>query len=138
MIGRLLAIGLLALSLAGCATLEAAKQAFAVAAGFAVTQNELDGARATYDGTALPALKAYAVLPRCAPGTVISITNRCHDRVLLKRLRNADRAVETAFSATQGQIDAGNTKGAAAAWQTLQTAIAAAKQIIADNNLSIL
>lgn len=138
MIGRIIAAGLLALSLAGCATLERIKQAVEVAASFTVTQNELDGARAAYDGSALPALKAYAVLPRCATGTTISITNRCHDRVLLKRLRNADRAVASALDKTQAQIDAGNTAGAAAAWQALQTAIAAAKQIIADNNLSIL
>lgn len=136
---RRIVLGLaLALSLSGCATIERLKQAVEIAAAFTVTQNEIDGAQAAYDGAALASLKAYAVLPRCAPGVTISLTNRCHDRILLRRLRNADKAVEGAFAKVQAQLVAGNATGAAAAWQSLQTAIAAAKQIIADNHLGIL
>jgi hypothetical protein len=72
-----------------------------VAASFTVTQNEFDGPPAPYDGTALATLKAYAVLPRCPAGTTVSLTNRCHDRTLLKQLRTADRAVSD-----ESQIDA--------------------------------
>lgn len=128
---RMLAIGLLAFSLGACSTLQAIQ-------GFAVTQNQLDGARNSYDGTALATLKSYGGLPRCAKGTAFSLTNRCHDAALLKKMRNADKTVAAAFEATQDQITSGNNSGAVAAYQTLQTAIGAIKQIISDNGLALL
>lgn len=134
---RILLALTLAVSLAGCATLSTVQQAFDVAANFTVSQNGLDATRASYDATALVALKAYAVMPRCAPGTTISTANRCHDKALLRRMRDADRQAAKAFAATQAQIDSGNATGAAAAWQALQTAIAAVKQIISDNGISL-
>jgi hypothetical protein len=120
---------LLALALAGCSTLQAVN-------GYAVTQGQLDGTQNAYDGTALATLKGYAGLPRCAPGTAFSLTNRCHDKALLKKMRNADAAVSAALNATQDQITSGNNSGAVAAYNTLQTTIAAIKQIISDNSLS--
>lgn len=105
------------------------------AANFAVTQNELDGTRNTYDGTFLASLKSYAIMPRCPKGTSFSISNRCHDRAILKKMRNADAVVDTAFNSTQDQITSGNNAGAVAAYNTLKTAITAAKQILTDNNL---
>lgn len=141
---KLLAGVMIALALAvvvplgGCATFQNIKDGISAAANFKVTQNQLDGARNTYDGTVLATLKNYALLPRCAPGTGFSITNRCHDKALLKRIRNADAAVAAAFDATQDQITSGNDSGAVAAYQTLQTAIDAIKQIIAANNLTLL
>lgn len=125
---------LMAISLAGCA----GPNPFTVisaASGYTITQNELDGARNSYDGTFLATLKSYAVLPRCLKGTGFSLTNRCHDRTLLKKMRNADSAVATAFNSTQDQLTSGNNSGALAAYMTLQTAIAAAKKILTDNNL---
>jgi hypothetical protein len=120
---------LLALSLGACSTISAVQ-------GFSITQGQLDAAQNTYDGTALSTLKSYAGLPRCAPGTGFSLTNRCHDAALLKKMRNADVAVSTAFNATQDQITSGNNSGAVAAYKTLQTAIAAVEKIISDNSLT--
>lgn len=128
---RILLIISLALSLGACSTLQAIQ-------GYAVTQGMLDGAQNSYDGTALATLKSYASLPRCAPGTAFSLTNRCHDKALLKKMRNADAAVSVAFSQTQDQITSGNSSGAVAAYKTLQTAIGAIKQIISDNSLTLL
>lgn len=118
-----------AVTLGGC-------QSFQAIQGYTITQGQLDGAENTYDGTALATLKTYASLPRCAAGTAFSINNRCHDAALLKKMRNADAAVADAFNATQDQITSGNNSGAVAAWKTLQTAIAAIKQIISDNGLT--
>lgn len=128
---RLLPVLLLAVALVGCTTIKAVQ-------GFAITQGQLDGTQNTYDGTALATLKTYATLPACVNGTAISINNRCHDKVLLKKMRDADKAVANAFSATQDQITAGNNSGAVAAWNTLQTAIGTIKQIISDNNLNLI
>lgn len=128
----------LAVTIGGCAQLQSIKDGISAAANFKVTQNELDGTRNTYDGTVLATLKSYALLPRCAPGTAFSISNRCHDKALLKQMRGADKAVAAAFEATQDQITSGNDSGAVAAYKTLQTAIDAIKGIIAANNLSVL
>jgi hypothetical protein len=128
---RLIAIALLAASLGGC---QAAK-VISAASGFSVTQQQLDSAENFYDGTALVTLSTYANWPRCASGTKISVTNRCHDPAILKKLRNADNAVETAFIRVQNQITSGNSSGAVAAWDALQTALGAMNTIIAQNSL---
>jgi hypothetical protein len=129
-------IGLL-LPLGGCVT-TGAGQVLSAAAGFTVTQNELDGARSTYDGAVLVPLKHYAVLPRCPRGQSISAAAPCHDKALLKKMRGADSAVERAFNSTQAQITSGSNSGALAAWNTLQTAIEAAKSLIATSGASAL
>lgn len=126
-----------ALSLAGCAAFDNIKSVFTAAANFNVTQAQLDTVRDLYDGGALAALKSYAGFPTCATGTAFSLTNRCHDKVLLKKMRNADKAVAAAFDATQDQITSGNSSGAVAAYKTLQIAIGAIKQILSDNNIPI-
>jgi uncharacterized protein YceK len=126
---KFLILAALAIGLSGCTTISAVQ-------GYAITQGQVDAARNTYDGTALATLKSYAGLPRCARGTAFSLTNRCHDAALLKKMRNADAAVSVAFNSTQDQITSGNSSGAVAAYKTLQTAIAAVKQIISDNNLT--
>ncbi len=118
--------------LAGCF------ETFKAVEGFTITQGQLDGARNTYDGTALSSLAAYSRLPLCAKGTAFSINNRCHDKALLKRMRNADTDVAAAFAKVQGRIASGDNSGAVAAWNALQDTVAVIKQIIADNNLTAL
>ena len=130
----ILAVTLLTLTLPLGACFETIK----AVQGFAITQGMIDGARNSYDGTALAALASFSRLPTCPKGTAFSINNRCHDKALLKRMRNADQNVADAFNATQDEISAGNDSGAVAAWNTLQTAVAAIKKIIADNNLTVI
>lgn len=98
--------------------------------GYAVTQNQIDAARSTYDGSVLVPLAKYASFPRCARGTSIGLTNLCHDGPLLKRLRDADRVVAKAFDETQDMVTSGNNQGAVAAYGTLKAAIAAAQALI--------
>lgn len=125
---RLALILVLALPIAGCAGLTKTLDAIQ---GYAISQNQVDGARSTYDGTVLVPLARYASFPRCTPGTTISITNLCHDKVMLKKLRNADKAVAQAFVETQDMITSGNNSGAVAAYKTLQAAISAAQGLVA-------
>ena len=126
------------LASAGCQSMQNLEQAFSAASNFTVTQNELDAARNTYDGTALATLHSYAALPRCPKGTAISLHNTCHDRALLKTMRSADNDVTNAFNATQDQITSGNNAGAVAAYKTLGNTITAIKKIMSDNNLSLI
>lgn len=121
-----------AISLGGCQT----GAVISAIQGYSITQGQLDAARNSYDGTALATLQSYASFPLCAKGTSFSLTNRCHDAALLRKLRNADAAVAAAFDATQDQITSGNSSGAVAAYKTLQTAITAIKQIISSNSLT--
>lgn len=135
MMRKVSAIVVAGLMLGGCAQLRDFQSIFSAAEGYSITQGMLDSAQNTYDGTALATLKSYAKLPACAPSTSFTFTNRCHDKAILKKLRNADAAVAQAFVSTQDQVTSGNSSGAAAAYKTLQTAITAAKKVISDNNL---
>lgn len=139
LLAAMLFVATLAPLLGGCATTGGTiGPVVSAAARFTVTQNELDGARSTYDGAVLVPLKHYAVLPRCRRGQSISIAAPCHNKVMLKKIRNADAAVEQAFDRTQDQITSGSNSGMLAAWNTLQNAIAAAKILIATSGASAL
>lgn len=123
------------LAAGGCANVPNPFAVISAASGYTLTQNQLDATRNSYDGTFLASLKAYSAMPRCSPGTSFSLNNRCHDKTLLKKMRNADAAVDVAFDSTQDQITSGTSNGAVAAYTTLQTAVTAAKKILTDNNL---
>jgi hypothetical protein len=125
------AVMLMAVSLAGCAVYDNIKTGLSAAAGFTVTQNQVDAARSTYDGTVLVPLAKYASFPRCAPGKPISLTNLCHDSALLKQIRDGDKVAGAAFDKVQDMITSGNNSGATAAWTSLQTAMDSVKALIA-------
>lgn len=132
---RILAIGLLALTLAGCASFN---EKIAAISGFTVTQSQLDAAESTYDGTSLAALHRYAMLPRCAAGTKFTISAPCHDAALLKSWRAVDKTVATNFTNTQGMITSGNNTGAVAAWNLLKQALDTASSIAAQSGVTTL
>src|SRR5262249_12095998 len=118
----------LALTVSGCAGLQ---QTWQVIQGYAITQGQLDAARSTYTGTVLVPLHKYASFPRCGGGVTFTLALPCHDAVMLKKLRNADKVVAKAFDDTQDLITSGNSSGAVAAWQSLQTAISTARGLVA-------
>lgn len=117
---RLLAIGLLSLSLAGCAT-------SSVKLNTTVSLNTLLGAESAY-GIALSAERAYKRLPLCQTGTVATALNPCAQRSIVVKLQAADRQAISAINAanafikTYPTVDASNVISAAeSAVGTLQT-----------------
>lgn len=135
---KLLAIALVAFSLAGCATVDKIKQAVSGAAGFTVTQQQLDGAVATYDGTSLVAMDKYAALVRCPAGKNFTVALPCHDPKTLKDWRAADKSVAKAFNDTQDMITSGNNTGALAAWNVLQSALTVVSGFVTKSGASAL
>jgi len=130
----------LAFSLAGCATgsLTKIQDTIAAVANFTVTQGQVDTARASYDGAVLASLRRYALLPRCKRGQTISISVPCHDRLMLVKLRNADKIVAAGFKDTQLKINIGDNSGAVLAYDTLMIAIDTAKALIAKSGVEVL
>lgn len=110
--------------------------ALSAVTSFTISQRTVDAARASYDGAVLVPLTKYAAWPRCRTGQTIALTAPCHDRVLLKKLRNADMVVAQGFANTQAAIDRGDNVGISAAWGALQDAITAAKQLAAITGAS--
>jgi len=131
---------LLILTLGGCATQFGTRitDTISAVANFTVTQGQVDTARASYDGAVLAPLRRYALLPRCKTGQTISINNPCHDRKLLKQLRETDKLVEKRFVETQAGIDTGDNKGAVAAYDLLIGTIDIAKSLINKTGVSVL
>lgn len=129
---RILLALTLTLALGGCAGLT---NTISAINGFAVTQQQVDASRSTYDGSVLVPLAKYASFPRCAAGTSIGLTNLCHDRAMLVKLRNADKVVAKAFDDTQDMVTSGNNTGAVAAYTTLKTAIGAAQALITQSGV---
>jgi len=129
---RILAIGLLALSLGGCASFN---EKIAAISGFAVTQSQLDIAQNSYDGTSLVALHRYAMLPRCAAGQKFTVPAPCHNAALLKSWRAVDITIATNFDKTQQAITSGNNTGAVAAWNLLNQALTTAASIAEQSGI---
>lgn len=113
----ILVFGLL---LAGCAG------QLATITNFSVTQDQVDAARAGYDGAFLAPLRRYALLPRCNPGQDF-IHNGCHDAASLARLRGIDRQIASDFKDVQALMRSGNAPALQAAWTVLTNHIADAK-----------
>ena len=84
-----LAAVVLALSVAGCATVPNP-----------IKQNEVYGGVAAY-GVAQTAIIAYGHLPYCAKGTTTSATNYCQDPAVEVKLAAANAAVSTARKALE-------------------------------------
>lgn len=135
---KLFIILALSLNVASCTTFRQIETAFSAAQKFEVTQGQVDSARNTYDGFVLGPLHKYAVLPRCKTGQVLTMNNPCHDRKLLKQIREVDTQVEIAFANTQRRITSGDTNGAVAAYNILMDAIAVAKALINQTGISVL
>lgn len=136
---KLIIIGL-ALALSGCSTQfgERISKAVAVVQSFAVTQNQIDAARNSYDGFVLAPLAKYASLPRCKFNQKLTLNNPCHDRKLLKQIREVDKQVAIAFNDTQDRVTSGDNEGAMAAYKTLTSIIEIAKTLINQTGVSVL
>lgn len=133
---RFLIIAITALSLAGCATKFG--EVISAAQNFTVTQGQVDTARNSYNGFVLAPLYKYAKLPRCLTGQKFTLNVPCHDRSLLKQIRQVDKTVEKAFNDTQEAIDNGNNTGAVAAYTTLTNTIDIAKALINQTGISLI
>jgi len=143
---KLIAI-VLALALTGCVgefgtritdSISTVKDTVAAVAKFTITQGQLDTARTSYNGTVLASLRRYALLPRCKTGQSLTINNPCHDRLMLVKIRNADKVVGQGFKDTQARLDAGDDSGAVLAYDTLKIAIDTAKALIAKSGVEVL
>lgn len=130
----------LAVLVTGCATQfgERISTVFSVAQKFEITQGQIDAARSTYDGTVLAPLYKYASLPRCRTGQKLTLNNPCHDRRLLKQIREVDKSIARAFADTQDRLTSGDNKGAVAAYDSLMSAIDVAKALINQTGVSVL
>lgn len=130
---------LAALGLSGCASqFGTISTVVSAVQNFTVTQGQIDSARNSYDGFVLAPLTKYAQLPRCKIGQKLTLNNPCHDRKLLKQIREVDKSIEKAFIDTQNRITSGDNKGAAAAYSTLISTIDVAKALINQTGISVL
>lgn len=131
---------LLILLLTGCSTQfgERISKAIAIAQNFTVTQTQVDVARNSYDGLVLVPLVKYASLQRCKLNQKFSLNVPCHDRKLLKKIREVDKQVDAAFVDTQTRINSGDNEGALAAYNTLISIIDVAKSLINQTGVSLL
>lgn len=123
-----------ALLLTGCSTSFGQRlrlnDAVSVIQNFAITQSQVDTARNSYDGLVLAPMTKYAALPRCKLNQKITLEQPCHDRYLLRKLREVDKQVNIGFSNTQIRIDSGDNAGAVSAYKTLMDAVEVAKSLI--------
>lgn len=136
---RKILIIIAALGLAGCGTQFGSRISDAISAvqNFSVTQGQVDAARNSYDGFVLAPMRKYALLPRCRTGQTLTLNNPCHDRKLLKKMRETDAVVSKSFDDTQAAIDTGNNSGAVAAYNSLTNAIDLAKVLINQSGVSL-
>lgn len=130
-------IVVLTLFLSGCAT-QFGERISKVVQNFTVTQTQVDIARNSYDGLVLAPLAKYASLPRCKFNQKFSLNIPCHDRKLLKKIREVDKQVNVAFVDTQTRITSGDNEGAMAAYNTLISTIDVAKSLINQTGVSLL
>jgi len=136
---KILILLTLALALGGCAKeMQTLSNTISAAQNFKVTQGQVDAARNSYNGFVLGPTHKYALLPRCKTGEKLTLNNPCHDRKLLKQIRNVDMQIEKAFIDTQNRIISGDDKGAVAAYNTLMNLISIGKALIAQTGVSVL
>jgi hypothetical protein len=133
---KIIAVIAVALALGGCATMDKIGSAISAAQNFQVTQGQVDSARNSYDGFVLAPMYKYAKLVRCKTGESFTLNAPCHDRKLLKQIREVDKQVEKAFADTQIRITSGDNKGAVAAYTTLTGLIDIAKALIAQTGVT--
>ena len=130
----------LALSLGACSTPFGTRitEVISAAQNFTVTQGQVDTARSGYDGAVLAPLNKYADLPRCKTGQKLTLNNPCHDRRLLKQIREVDMTIEKNFAKLQNNINSGNNSGAVAAYDALISTIDLAKSLINQTGVMVL
>lgn len=135
-----LSLGAVALSLGACTNnpFKDIGTVVAAAQNFTVTQGQVDAARNSYNGFVLAPLVKYARLPRCKTGQTLTLNDPCHDRKLLKQIREVDKRVAIAFTDTQNRIISGDNKGAAAAYNSLMNLIDIAKSMINQTGVAVL
>lgn len=128
------------LALTGCATKFGTNLSNDISAiqKFSITQSQLDSARNSYDGFVLAPLSKYSNLVRCKTGQTLTLNNPCHDRKLLKQIRDVDKQIEIAFDKTQSNITSGDNKGAVAAYSSLTSLIDIAKALINQTGVTTL
>lgn len=136
---KALIIGL-SLLLGGCATQfgERISKVASAVQNFTVTQSQINTARNGYDGLVLAPLNRYASLVRCKFNQKFTLNTPCHDKRLLRQIREIDKQVNTAFDDTQNRISSGDNKGAMAAYNTLINAIDVGKALIGQTGISLL
>jgi len=136
---KIIALIIVALSIGGCAKeMQNLSSAISAAQNFKITQGQVDAARNSYDGFVLAPMRRYAKLVRCRTGESLTLNNPCHDRKLLKQLREVDRKVEAAFITTQNRITSGDDKGAVLAYNSLMSLIDIGKALINQTGISVL
>lgn len=136
---KLIAVIAVALALGGCAKeMQTLSDTISAAQNFKVTQGQVDAARNSYNGFVLGPTHKYALLPRCKTGEKLTLNNPCHDRKLLKQIRNVDIQIEKAFIDTQNRITSGDNQGAVAAYTTLTGLIDIAKALISQTGIAVL
>ena len=136
---KLLAVLMVSVALGGCAKeMQTLSDTISAAQNFKVTQGQVDAARNSYDGFVLGPTRRYAKLVRCKTGEKLTLNNPCHDRKLLKQIREVDKQVEKAFADTQNRITSGDNEGAVAAYTTLKGLIDIAKALIAQTGVAVL
>lgn len=137
---KILIVIALAISVGGCATQFGTRvsEVISAAQNFTITQGQVDSARNSYDGFVLAPLVKYARLPRCKTGQTLSLNNPCHDRKLLKQIREVDKKVEKAFADTQNSVTSGDNQGAVAAYNSLTNLIDIAKALINQTGVMVL
>lgn len=124
---RIIALGVLALALAGCAHPS-------LNLNNAVTLNTMLSVESAY-GIALSGERAYKALPLCATGTVATVTNPCAKRSVIVRLQAADLKVISAidqantFIKNYPTVDASNVIGAAS------SAVSSLQSILSQNGV---
>lgn len=129
---KFIVVACLSLSLIGCTVIQ---QLTNISSGFAITQSQVDEARASYDGLFLTPAAHYNQLPVCKTGQTF-LLNKCKDKTKILALRAADKVVSDAFIKLQIQLDTKNTTGISGAYQALQTAVAAAQDLIKAYGIS--
>lgn len=130
----------LVISLGGCATQFGERISTVISAvqSFTITQSQIDSARNSYDGFVLAPLAKYASLPRCKFNQKLTLNAPCHNKKLLKQIRETDKQVAISFSNTQSRIDSGDNTGASAAYKTLMETIDIVKSLIGQTGVSVL
>jgi hypothetical protein len=135
-LSKALGASLAAIMLSGCAgTVARFEEAYKVASGLTITQNQFDLAHNGYDAGFLVPFNAYVHLGICHPGVQFTLANPCADRAVVIKLRAKDRVVADEFATVQAMIKAGNNTGIEAEWAFLQSAITSAEQLASDNGV---
>jgi ABC-type uncharacterized transport system substrate-binding protein len=114
---KLLIAALLAVGLAGCATIQNP-----------VNTTRLATVESTY-GVALSIAVAYRNLPLCKTGTTPSLQNICAKRSVIVRLQSADRDAQIALASARSFVKNNPTLSATSVIGIAQNAVAAFQAI---------